>query len=146
MSIASISPTSVQANPAHVNPQVQTENSASTAQATQTVQKTVQAIKTDTITISNQAVKMASHTGNTTELKGVALVRSLKQQGQTIAQIALKTHLDAKTINNYLGVSTATTIAAPQIKQAATPETTTAPAAPANTTPGKSAATPAAKA
>jgi len=60
-------------------------------------------------------------------LTGTALVKSLKQSGLTVAQIAQKMGLDVKTVDGYLGIATkaATTTptpptTAPQVKQAAT--------------------------
>ena len=43
---------------------------------------------------------------DTVKLSGAALARSLKQQGQSVAQIALAMHLDANSVNSYLGVAT----------------------------------------
>jgi hypothetical protein len=43
---------------------------------------------------------------DTVKLSGAALARSLKQQGQSIAQIAVAMHLDASAVNGYLGVAT----------------------------------------
>lgn len=60
MSIEQISPNSVAANPANVNPQAKVDQAASTAQLKQDAQKTVQAAKTDTVTISPKAVQLAS--------------------------------------------------------------------------------------
>ena len=57
MSIAQLSPNSVNANPAHVNPQVKADQIASAPQANQTAQQSIQATKTDTATFSHQAVK-----------------------------------------------------------------------------------------
>ena len=61
MSIQQISPNSVAANPAYVNPQVKTDQNTSAPQVSQNAQKAVQSIKTDTVTISQQALqKLAS--------------------------------------------------------------------------------------
>jgi hydrogenase maturation factor HypE len=60
MSIQQISPNSVAANPANVNPLVKTDQATATPQVNQNVQKTVQAIKTDTVTISKQALQLVS--------------------------------------------------------------------------------------
>ncbi len=60
MSIEQISPGSITANPSYVNPQVKTDQTASAPQANQDALKTVQAAKTDTVTISPQAVQLAS--------------------------------------------------------------------------------------
>ena len=43
---------------------------------------------------------------DTVKLSGKALAHSLKQQGQTVAQIARAMHLDVKTVDGYLGIST----------------------------------------
>ncbi len=56
---ASLSPTSVLASPAHVNPQVSSDLQARAPQLAQDAQKAVKAVKTDTVTISPQALKMA---------------------------------------------------------------------------------------
>lgn len=60
MSIAQLSPTSVAANPAYVNPQVKTENNTTPNQSSQTAQVSVQTLKTDTVTLSPQALQMSS--------------------------------------------------------------------------------------
>ncbi len=59
MAIASLSPNSVLASPIQVNPQVKTDLQASVPQVAQDAQKTAEAAKTDTVTISAQALKMA---------------------------------------------------------------------------------------
>lgn len=64
MSIAQISPNSVAVSPADVNPQAKTDQSASTAQAAQDAQKAAQAHKTDTVTISRQAVQKLASDGD----------------------------------------------------------------------------------
>jgi hypothetical protein len=64
MQIAQLSPKSVTANPAYVNPQVKTDQSSSTPLVNQDAQKTVQATKTDTVTISQQALKMLASDGD----------------------------------------------------------------------------------
>lgn len=66
--------------------------------------------------------------GETVELSKTAQARLLKHQGETVAQIALSLGLDAKTVNSYLGSTTApkqSAPIAPQVKPAAS----TAPAA-----------------
>lgn len=65
MSIAQLSPNSVAANPAIVNPQVKADQATAAPQVTQDAQKTVQAAKTDTVTISPQAVQMLASDGDT---------------------------------------------------------------------------------
>jgi hypothetical protein len=51
---------------------------------------------------------------DTVKLSGAALARSLKQQGQTVAQIALAMHLDVKSVDNFLGITTKGTSAPAQ--------------------------------
>ena len=65
MSMAQISPNSVAANPASINPQVKTYQSSATPQVNLDAQKTVQAAKTDTVTISPQALQMLANDGDT---------------------------------------------------------------------------------
>jgi hypothetical protein len=65
MSIAQISPTIVLANPSHVNPQVKTDNHTNLPQANQSAQQSVQAIKTDTVTISKEALQKLASDGDT---------------------------------------------------------------------------------
>jgi len=65
MSLAQLSPTSVQADPAHINSQVKSDQATAAPQANQDAQKAVQATKTDTVTISPQAVKQLASDGDT---------------------------------------------------------------------------------
>lgn len=60
MAIAQLSPNSVNANPSYLNPLVQSDNQASMAKAGESVQNSIRQIQTDTVTISRQALKMAS--------------------------------------------------------------------------------------
>ena len=60
MSMAQISPKSVFSNPAHVNPLARTDRQAAVAHINQTAQAAVDKTKTDTVTISPQALKMNS--------------------------------------------------------------------------------------
>jgi hypothetical protein len=60
MSIAQLSPVSIQANPTNVNPQVKADQATAVPQATQSAQKVTQAAKTDTVTISPQALQLVS--------------------------------------------------------------------------------------
>jgi hypothetical protein len=64
MQLAQLSPKSIVANPSYVNPQVKTDQSTSTPFVNQDAQKTVQATKTDTVTISQQALKMLASDGD----------------------------------------------------------------------------------
>lgn len=59
MTMAALSPNSVLATPIQVNPQVRSDLQTSVPQVAQEAQKTAKAAKTDTITISAQALKMA---------------------------------------------------------------------------------------
>ena len=70
MSIAQLSPHSVNANPAHVNPQVKADQATSVPQVSQEVQKAIQGIKTDTVTISRQAVQKLANDGDTAAAEG----------------------------------------------------------------------------
>jgi hypothetical protein len=65
MSIAQLSPTSVNSSPAYVNPQVKAEQATTVPQASQVAQKSVQTTKTDTVTISSQALKKLASDGDT---------------------------------------------------------------------------------
>lgn len=69
MSIAQLSPNSVNANPAHINPQVRTEQAAAVPQVNQESRKSVQETKTDTVTISAQALKKLSDDGDSKALE-----------------------------------------------------------------------------
>lgn len=60
MAIAQLSPNSVTANPSYLNPLAQSENQASIVKAGESVQHSIKQIQTDTVTISRQALKMAS--------------------------------------------------------------------------------------
>jgi hypothetical protein len=64
MSIQQISPNSVATNPAYVNAQVKTDQTSATPQVNQNAQKAVQAIKTDTVTISQQALQKLANDGD----------------------------------------------------------------------------------
>jgi len=64
MSIAQISPNSVMANPADVNPQVKAEQATAVSQVSQDTQKTANTAKTDSVTISMQAVQMLASDGD----------------------------------------------------------------------------------
>jgi hypothetical protein len=60
MAIAQLSPNSVAANPSYLNPLAQSDRQASTAKASESVQSSIKQIQTDTVTLSSQALKMAS--------------------------------------------------------------------------------------
>ncbi|HEX9079275.1 MAG TPA: hypothetical protein VF795_06790 [Desulfuromonadaceae bacterium] len=62
MILAQISPNSVTVNPAHSNPQVRTDQSATTTTANQTAEQGIKKTKTDTVTISRRAAQMAAQT------------------------------------------------------------------------------------
>jgi len=57
MSIAQLSPSSVNASPAYINPQVKAEQATTVPQVKQESQDSVKATKTDTVTISQQALQ-----------------------------------------------------------------------------------------
>jgi hypothetical protein len=59
-----ISPKSVFSNPAHINPLAKTDRQTAVAHINQTAQAAVDKTKTDTVTISPQALKMNSRIYN----------------------------------------------------------------------------------
>jgi hypothetical protein len=59
MVMAALSPNSILASPAHVNPQVKADLQTSAPQVAQNAEKAAKTAQTDTITISPQALKMA---------------------------------------------------------------------------------------
>ena len=65
MAIDPISSRSVVPNPAAVNPSSKADQATATAQAGHDAQKAAQAAKTDTVTISPQAVKKLANDGDT---------------------------------------------------------------------------------
>ena len=67
MSTIQLSPNSVMANPSHINPLAQTDRNATIAKATQAAQQTIQKTKTDSVTISKQALMMSTQTNPTAE-------------------------------------------------------------------------------
>ena len=60
MAIAQLSPNSVTANPSYLNPLVQTDRQTSVAKAGEAAQNSIKQVMTDTVTLSSQALKMAS--------------------------------------------------------------------------------------
>jgi len=60
MAIAQLSPNSVAANPSYLNPLAQTDRQVSTAKVSENVQHSIKQAQTDTVTLSSQALKMAS--------------------------------------------------------------------------------------
>lgn len=81
MSMAQLSPNSVAANPAHVNPQVKADQTTSVPQINQDAQKSVEVAKTDTVTISPQALQKLASDGDTQakEVKESRAEKLLKQ-------------------------------------------------------------------
>jgi len=69
MSMAQLSPNSVVANPAHINPLAQTDQHAQLAKANEAAQQTIQKTKTDSVTISKQALMMSAQTNRAAEEK-----------------------------------------------------------------------------
>jgi len=67
MVIAQLSPNSVAANPSYLNPLAQSDRQASTAKASESVQTSIKQIQTDTVTLSSQALKMASQSYSPSE-------------------------------------------------------------------------------
>jgi flagellar biosynthesis/type III secretory pathway protein FliH len=64
MPLQQISPKSVAANPAYVNPRVRTEQATALPNVNQNAQHTVRAAKTDTVTISQQALQKLASDGD----------------------------------------------------------------------------------
>lgn len=60
MTTNQVSLNSVASNPAYVNPYAKTDQPAANAQASQDAKKTSQTAKTDTVTISQQALQMVN--------------------------------------------------------------------------------------
>ena len=60
MAIAQLSPNSVTANPSYLNPLAHTDRQTSAAKAGETAQSSIKQVQTDTVTLSSQALKMAS--------------------------------------------------------------------------------------
>jgi hypothetical protein len=60
MAIAQLSPNSVAANPSYLNPLAQSDKQVSVAKASESVENSLKQIQTDTVTLSSQALKMAS--------------------------------------------------------------------------------------
>ena len=58
--IAQISPNSVAARPVDVNPEALSAQNTTVVKAAESAQKAIQQAKTDTVTISSQALKLAS--------------------------------------------------------------------------------------
>ncbi|MDD2852710.1 MAG: hypothetical protein PHY09_12540 [Desulfuromonadaceae bacterium] len=65
MSIAQLSPNSVNASSMSVNPQVKADQAATVPQVSQEADKTIQAAKTDTVAISPQALQKLVSDGDT---------------------------------------------------------------------------------
>jgi hypothetical protein len=59
MSMAQLSPISIQGNSSQVNPQEEAYKNSTPVQVAQTTRKTLRADNTDTVTISRQALQMA---------------------------------------------------------------------------------------
>ena len=64
MSIAQISPTNVLATPSHVNPQVKADTYSNLSHANQAAQQSVGATRTDTVTISKEALQKLASDGD----------------------------------------------------------------------------------
>lgn len=64
MAIPHISANSLYSNPTHPNPRIKAEQAATVPQAQQEARRTDQAAKTDTVTISRQALQMLAKNGN----------------------------------------------------------------------------------
>ncbi len=67
MSMAQLSPNSVVANPSYINPLAQSDQHAPIVKASETAQQTIQKTKTDSVTISKQALMMSAQTNRPAE-------------------------------------------------------------------------------
>ena len=67
MSMVQLSPNSVIANPSNINPLAQTNQHAPIAKASEAAQQTIQKTKTDSVTISKEALMMSSQTNRPAE-------------------------------------------------------------------------------
>lgn len=68
-SIAQISPNSITARPVDVNPSAQAAQNASPTASAQVSAKTVQQSRTDTVTISTEALKLSSRLDEVSQQK-----------------------------------------------------------------------------
>jgi FtsZ-interacting cell division protein ZipA len=99
---------SVAANPAHINPQVKTDQATAAPQADQSAQQSVAKAKTDTVTVSKAALHMTSKAAAAAAtLTGAALARSLKERGMPLSQIAVTMGLSPDAAARLLGVQVA---------------------------------------
>lgn len=60
MVIAQLSPNSVSANPSYLNPLAQSDRQTSIAKVSESAHNSIKQVQTDTVTLSSQALKMAS--------------------------------------------------------------------------------------
>lgn len=74
MAITQLSPVSVQASPVDVNPQVKADQATSPYQVNQGSNKAILAIKSDTVTISPQAIQKLANDGD-------AATKEVKESG-----------------------------------------------------------------
>jgi hypothetical protein len=65
MSVQLLSPNSVAVSPVYVNPQIKSDQATAVPQVSQNTQKADQVAKTDTVTISPQAVQKLASDGDT---------------------------------------------------------------------------------
>ena len=104
---------------------------ASTAASGQANPQQANASATETSAAQKTAEQPAQQSQDTVKLSGKALAHSLKQQGQTVSQIAQAMHVDVKIVDGYLGISakTASPVAStPTPQPAASAEETKEPA------------------
>ena len=67
MSMAQLSPNSVVANPSYINPLAQGDQHAPIVKASEAAQQTIQKTKTDSVTISKQALMMSAQANRAAE-------------------------------------------------------------------------------
>jgi hypothetical protein len=104
MAMASLSPSSVLASPIQVNPQVKTDLQTSVPQLAQDAQKTAKVERTDTITISAQALKMADKNAVAKETAGKADEQRALQLAGGRANAA-RTDTQRNAVKTYAAVS-----------------------------------------
>ena len=103
MAMATLSPSSVLASPIQVNPQVKSDLQSSVPQVAQDAQKAAQVEKTDTITISAQALKMADAKNAVT--KDTAK-RADEQLAGDKAEATVQSETQRNAVKTYAAIST----------------------------------------
>jgi hypothetical protein len=106
MAMAVLSPISVLATPIQVNPQVKTDLQSSTPQVAQNAQKADKTAKTDTVTISAQALKKADDKGAITKDSAAKADEQRALQLASGKADAAKAQVQRNAVKAYAAVST----------------------------------------